>query len=167
MILGFTGTQQGMEVAQRSAFHTVLEELNKSSAITEFHHGDCLGADAEAHSIVRNILPSARIHIHPPDKDSKRRFCEGDVMYGPHPYLERNQLIVDAADILVATPKAKEEVTRSGTWTTVRRARDAYKSVILIYPDGSWDIKHRQVLPDYEWDKVELSRTRYKDGHKC
>lgn len=51
MKIGFTGTRQGMTPAQRlKATHW----LAKLSA-TEFHHGDCMGADAEAHAIALSL----------------------------------------------------------------------------------------------------------------
>jgi hypothetical protein len=54
--------------------------------------------------------------------DSKRAFCQGDVVLTPRPYLVRNRHIVDASSVLIATPKGDEEL-RSGTWSTVRYAR--------------------------------------------
>ena len=144
MIIGFTGTQAGMEQAQRLAFQSVMLTLAVNGGVTEFHHGDCMGADAEAHSIVRGNLPHVEIHVHPPDKDSKRRFCEGDVMHEPAPYLDRNQHIVDAAEIVVATPKENDEQVRSGTWATVRRTRKAGKGLVIVYPDGTLEaVNHK------------------------
>ena len=44
MIVGFTGTQRGMTETQRSVVHALLACL----PVVTFHHGDCIGADAEA-----------------------------------------------------------------------------------------------------------------------
>lgn len=38
-------------------------------------------------------------------------------------YMDRNQVKVDLADVLIAFPKRDGEVLRSETWATVRRAR--------------------------------------------
>ena len=35
------------------------------------------------------------------------------------------------------TPQGNEEVMRSGTWATVRRARKQDKPIFIINPDGS------------------------------
>lgn len=54
----------------------------------------------------------------------------------PLPYLARNCVIVDEADILLACPKGPEE-QRSGTWATVRYARKQNKRIVIVYPDGT------------------------------
>lgn len=38
--------------------------------------------------------------------------------------------------MLIAFPPSKEEITRSGTWSTIRYARKCHKSLIIVYPDG-------------------------------
>jgi hypothetical protein len=86
---------------QKETFRQVLAKYGP----TEFHHGDCLGADAVAHAIVRSWRPTARIIIHPPSSDSLRAFCQGDAHLAPKPYLARNQDIVDECEVLVAAPK--------------------------------------------------------------
>lgn len=71
MKVGFTGTQLGMTGFQ-------IEELTKllmATTITQFHHGDCIGADEQAHEIAKALgIPVA---IHPPINPSKRAFCKG------------------------------------------------------------------------------------------
>ena len=133
IIVGFTGTREGLTSAQREALVKVLYRLYSDGS--EFHHGDCVGADEEAHEIAREI--GYEIHIHPPSISRLRAFCKGDVVYSPKPYLERNHDIVDASDILVACPAQSYEVLRSGTWATVRYARRVGKPIVIIYPNGS------------------------------
>jgi len=62
--------------------------------------------------------------------------CEADEYRNPQDYLVRNQDIVNECDVLVATPKENNEVLRSGTWATIRRATKAKKPVLIVNPDG-------------------------------
>ena len=136
MILGFTGTQQGMAVRQKNAFQDFLEQ-NKP---TTFCHGDCIGADFEAHQMIENTFgrgpaASCNIEIFPPINPGKRAFQIGK-QHTPKEYIQRNHDIVDASDILVATPKEDTEQLRSGTWATIRYALKKGKKVYVIYPNG-------------------------------
>jgi len=128
MKIGFTGTQQGMTVIQLLSVAKLIQGSD------EFHHGDCVGADAEAHSIA--WLLETSIIKHPPDDDKKRAFSRGGKEVEPKPYLVRNRDIVDATDVLIAAPSGPETV-RSGTWSTVRYAAKQKKSIFVIMPDGS------------------------------
>lgn len=130
MIVGFTGTQQGMTVLQKVMFVGVLARLGPE----EFHHGDCIGADADAHAIVRREWPKCRIVIHPPDIDAKRAWCTGDFYCKIKSYIARNYDIVAVCEELVAAPKHRVEELRSGTWSTVRAARRAGKLVHMVWP---------------------------------
>jgi hypothetical protein len=128
MKLGFTGTRNGMNYKQYAEFRTYVT----THKITEFHVGDCLGADAEAFDIVREFCPGVKIVGHPPDDDKHRAFCDYDEEREPKPYLERNHDIVDESDSLFAIPFTNEEVLRSGTWATIRYAdkKQYYKITI-------------------------------------
>ena len=44
-------------------------------------------------------------------------------------------MLVDACEVLLATPKGPEKL-RSGTWATVRYARKVGKRIVIIEPDG-------------------------------
>lgn len=123
MKVGFTGTQAGMSQHQKEQFVLKMLELNP----TQFHHGDCIGADAEAHDIVREFFPNVRIVGHPPDSDKKRAFKKCDEYRECLPYLERNHNIVDETDFLIGSPKQDEEELRSGTWATIRYSRKRNK----------------------------------------
>lgn len=134
-IVGFTGTQVGMTEKQKITLGRLIERAK----VSEFHHGDCIGADEEADNIVR-LVSTAVIHIHPPIDDRAQAWCfmrGEDVEYPPKPYLDRNHDIVDACDILYATPKGFKEELRSGTWATIRYARKKGKKIKIIFPDGS------------------------------
>lgn len=129
--VGFTGTQVGCTTIQLESLERILLELKP----TDFHHGDCIGADSQAHDIVRRML--CHIHIHPPIIPDKRAFREGKYIYRPKDYLTRNKHIVDACYVLVATPKEEYgETVRSGTWSTVRYARRLERDIIIIRPNG-------------------------------
>lgn len=136
IVLGFTGTQRGMNFLQQKAFRRFVEEIKPSV----FHHGDCIGADEEAHDIVAECGVK-NVVIHPPEVAAKRAFChkkkrevEVEVL-DEFAYLERNRHIVDDSDLLVAVPKANVEEQRSGTWSTVRYARKSGKPVFIIWPE--------------------------------
>lgn len=129
MILGFSGGREGMN---KDDILKVKEFLYKHEEITEVHHGDCVGADSQFHELVRKVNPSIKIIIHPPKYTVFRAFCDGDIQMQEKDYLERNKDIVNASDIIIACPKSKTEVTRSGTWSTIRYARKMKKEIQII-----------------------------------
>lgn len=130
--IGFTGTRKGMTPQQRETLRMVFQFYSDEDL---FHHGDCVGADSEAHELAR--LVDMQIHLHPPDNPKARAFCRGAVVeVAPKPYLERNHDIVDSSSILIAAPATDEEELRSGTWATVRYARKTGKTVVTIWPSG-------------------------------
>lgn len=128
--VGFTGTQRGMSAPQRDALRNYLQ-----AEIATFHHGDCIGADSQAHDIASRI--GCRIVGHPPSNPSKRagRICHE--LRSEKPYLDRNKDIVLETTALIAAPGEMEEQLRSGTWSTVRFAKKCGKPVIIIFPDGT------------------------------
>jgi hypothetical protein len=132
--IGFTGTQQGMTQSQKDMVKYFLGFF----AVSEVHHGDCVGADAEFHAIARS--ERLKVALHPPTNPAKRAFCEADEEFPKKDYLVRNREIVDNSDILIATPKTKKEEVRSGTWSTIRYAQKPNvrkdKRIIIIFPDG-------------------------------
>jgi len=128
MKVGFTGTQHGMSLRQLDALIVLLS----AGDATEFHHGDCIGADAQAADLARSLgIP---VVVHPPLNPAKRAFTyrPGDQMMMPAPYLERNREIVDATEALVAAPQTDEEQLRSGTWSTIRYARQLGRLVSIL-----------------------------------
>lgn len=135
MILGFTGTREGMTNPQREA---VAEFLRKHRP-SEVHAGDCLGADSEfldAALIYNGNFPP-RTHGHPCDIKKWRAHREYDVLHPVKSAAERNQDIVDVSDELLAAPLAFQRQVRSGTWQTISMAVKAKKQITLAWPDGS------------------------------
>jgi len=130
MRVGFTGSRKGTKAVQRETLRRVLGEIG----VTEFHHGDCVGADADAHAIAQAL--GLTIVIHPPSDERHRAFC-GDAQLLPAlPFLARNQNIVATTEMLVAAPDGAERA-RSGTWATIRAAIRAQKRVIIVMPSGA------------------------------
>jgi len=127
MRVGFTGTREGMSQQQKEQFVVKLYELNP----TEFHHGDCIGADADAHDIVREFFPDVKVVIHPPSKTTTQAFKKGDESRVPAPYIMRDKDIVDETVHLIGAPLGPEKI-RSGTWTTIRYARKTNKPHTIL-----------------------------------
>jgi hypothetical protein len=129
---GFTGTHHGMTDAQKATLRTFL-----AGGSGEFHHGDCVGADSEAHDIAD--AGGYQIVLHPPSNPFRRAFRKvpAERVRLEKPYMVRNKDIVLEATTLIATPAEPEEQPRGGTWSTVRFARKQQKVVVLILPDGT------------------------------
>jgi hypothetical protein len=128
MKMGFTGTRKGMSDWQKKRLRQWLRDFRPD----EFHHGDCVGADAQAHKLVREVLPDCKVVIHPGDMPRLRANCKGDIILAPLQPLHRNRLIVAAVDEMVATPEVDAEQERGGTWFTIRAAREAGKFIEVI-----------------------------------
>lgn len=131
MKVGFTGTQKGMTDLQLLEFGKLITKLMPS----EFHHGDCIGADTQAHK----CFDGKKI-IHPPFDTIKRAFNKGETR-PIKPYLVRNKNIVNEITILIATPNSMCEELRSGTWSTIRYARKQNKKIYIIFPNGKIKIE--------------------------
>lgn len=137
MHVGFTGTRDGMTDDQRQTLYKLLKRIvDRCKTQPVFHHGDCIGADEQAHSIAREL--GFHIVVHPPDDDSRRAFCQGDETRPPDWYTNRNQDIVNESSLMFAGPKSKREYLRSGTWSTVRFARRRHKPVTKVWPRGGF-----------------------------
>lgn len=129
---GFTGTRHGMTDAQKVALRKFLD-----GGAGHFHHGDCIGADSDAHDIADKC--GYAIILHPPSDYRLRawRKVPPHMMKPEQSYMARNRRIVDDTVALIAAPAEMEEQPRGGTWSTVRFARKQGKSVVLIFPNGS------------------------------
>ena len=142
--IGFTGTKEGLTEKQKDTLISFIAcevELNNNEIIGR--HGDCIGADATFNSICEALGVSVIIH---PGKNKfgqspTRAHCgknkKETIILEEKEYLVRDDDITKECTFLVACPKEKKEQLRSGTWTTVRRARKRNKPVVLIFNDGS------------------------------
>lgn len=134
MIVGFTGTRRGLTDPQRELIVNALEMWPPDS---EFHHGDCVGADASFHHLVLAYSDRPRIIIHPSTLEDQRAYCQDANLYlTPKPPLERNRDIVNEVGFLLACPSGAE-VLRSGTWATIRYARSQGLRGRIFYPGGA------------------------------
>lgn len=131
MKLGFTGTRFGMTDEQKAVIRSLFATINR----VELHHGDCVGADADAHEIARQL--GGHVVIHPPVSESHRANCAGDELRARKTHFARNRDIVQETKILIATPFTMQEEDRGGTWYTVNYARKVGRWLIIIWPDGS------------------------------
>lgn len=135
---GFTGTRNGLSSAQLD----VVRELLQSDEQTEIHHGGCVGADAQIHSIA--IQTHAHIFVHPASDVSLRWKAQlessNNVTILPaRPALVRNHDIMDAGvDGRFGFPFGMKEELRSGTWSAIRYAHKLLPSrLVIVFPDGT------------------------------
>ena len=129
MIIGFTGTQKGMNPSQTSQVRKLLSQLMPDT----IHHGGCIGADKEFHDMASKL--KIEIVLHPPIIKDRQAVHDADTVWPEKSYLERNKDIVESSDMIIACPAQRYEVRRSGTWSTIRYARSLGIpcTVITIY----------------------------------
>jgi hypothetical protein len=146
--LGFTGTRHGMDEFQKESIALLFTQLLREYDFIEFHHGDCIGADAQAATILNDLRNShystrtrVRIVCHPgfppnhPEETKFRAFTDfNDEVRDLKPFIARDHDIVDETEEMVATPVTEDEEVRSGTWTTVRYARKQNRKVTVLNP---------------------------------
>lgn len=137
--IGVTGTRSGANMAQVQTFAALLRAIRAGTGLEmgmapRLHHGDCVGFDKQAANLAR--AGGFLIVGHPPTNPRLRARFPSDWEEEPLPFLERDQAIVDASDLLIAATKEDHETIRSGTWATIRMARKAGLTHIIIYPSG-------------------------------
>jgi hypothetical protein len=134
MRVGFTGTRAGLSVVQRKSLVRLIDTIR--GEVTETHHGDCVGADAEFHDIC--LVREMFIVIHPPINPKWNAYCAGyDDIREHKTYHDRDQDIVNETDLLIACPKTFTPIEHSGTWYTAGYARAVDKPIWFVYPDGT------------------------------
>jgi hypothetical protein len=133
--------------------------------MTSFTHGDCIGADTDAHNLIvsNKLINNDKIYKRPFNLTKQRSFTkEGINIAEPIAPLDRNKLIVDGTDILIAIPDTYKEVLRSGTWSTIRYAKLIKREFYIIYPDGkiiNWKLG---VFKDFIFPKEENQNEKYR-----
>lgn len=135
--VGFTGTRGDLPFVQFDALIDVLAELDTDDTVETFHFGVCVGSDIAAAQVARNM--GWRVHGWPPINQKFRAPLDRrGVNHAPMGYAQRNLMIVQHADTMLACPAGPEEAwPRSGTWQTVRIARRLAVPTLIIWPDGS------------------------------
>lgn len=133
--IGFTGSAHRVTDQQRLVLVDMVSWFDLDSVV---HHGDCVEADALFDELCagRNIRREAHPGHDGAGNSPARAYCQAEVIHAPLPYLVRNKVIVSASDLLIAVPSGPER-QRSGTWSTVRRARERDLHLHVVWPDGS------------------------------
>ena len=132
MHLGITGTRKGMTEAQ---FNVIKALITEDDCVTHLHEGDCIGVDAQLTHMYQVLRPEVKIVRHPPIKKNSQYGGYYDETREPKGYLERDKDNVNESEYLWAVPDGPEKI-RSGTWTTVRYARQKGIPIAIILPSG-------------------------------
>jgi hypothetical protein len=138
MAVGFTGTRRGLTPQQ-------LRTLRKFKTRQHvFHHGACIGADTQAALWFHS--QGWQIHAWPGRDPDPAAMAVSHEVHWPDPthpgegwpHIQRNHLIVDVSDVLIATPAGYKDIKRgSGTWATIRYATTVRKGIHIIWPNGT------------------------------
>lgn len=139
MRITFTGTRKGMTpVQKRSLRMYLMDVLDAHRKETEyvFIHGDCVGADAEAAMIAKDL--GYKVWAYPSNLKTRAWTPFNDFVAEPDDPLKRNRTMVDLGDRVFAAPHGKE-VLRSGTWSAIRYAKKAGKPIRIMYPQGNFE----------------------------
>ena len=147
MEVGFSGTRRGMTGDQSAALMRFLNRIKDFNGKEDhwLNHGDCVGADEQAHEIAKAL--GYKVRLHPPENFRSRAYCEmPDEICPPAIYSVRNGNIVRTSKLVIAAPSGKSEQFRgSGTWQVIRicqKARRPYQPYVIIYPDGETEGAH-------------------------
>ncbi|GAB4998612.1 hypothetical protein MAHJHV65_45120 [Mycobacterium avium subsp. hominissuis] len=139
--VGFTGSRHEPTVEQKRFIRRNLYDA------TELHHGCCVGSDYAAHTCAVALTTQPSIWLHPPTNEKlmvplSSLLTRGDIhALSPKPYHDRNRDIVDACDILIATPNGPRR-PHSGTWYTIDYATRRNVPVVVCLPNGTIDAQH-------------------------
>jgi len=139
MIVGFTGTRNGLSITQWKVLANTITRLSIRPQLAV--HGDCKGADASFHEEMQKA--GVPIRIRPCDIKATRVHCKGAVETFPEEKpLDRNVKIVEDCHVLIACPGRMVEEQRSGTWHAVRSARKVKRPTIIIWPNGCIQVEN-------------------------
>ena len=112
----------------------------------------CVGADEQFHFMAKALgyfMIGCPGVTHGGMVWQRSEKCDCDLVMPAKPFLVRNRDIVRESDVLIATPKQKTEQHRgSGTWATIRYARQAQLTLCIVWPDGTGHVERSHgVLP--------------------
>jgi hypothetical protein len=137
MSVGFVGTADGMTDKQTGQLRWLLGQVEP----TEVHHGDGVGADVQFHRIAVSL--SIATILHPSDDTTIRACCEPFARrFEPRAPDDRNQDLVNDSMILMAATVGSEATDdHSEVWEVVQKAREVGSLIVLIFPDGTWELE--------------------------
>jgi hypothetical protein len=141
--IGTTGTRVGLTEQQRAW----IEDFStpRKNLANVLHHGDCVGSDDEIATIFSRR--GTYVIAHPGEGVAEMRAkCKvNDLVLPARPYLERNKDIVHTGkQLLLGFPRTEIEITRSGTWATIRYARTLHVPTYVVTPSGkviTWNLE--------------------------
>lgn len=136
MNIAFTGSRVDPTSAQCRALRMWLRA--RLSAISQAHHGACVGSDAYFALALHEMGAQFPVHAHPghiPHLTDQPSLLTATHVHPAKDTLQRNLDIIADATILLACPDGPER-TRSGTWSTVRAASNRGIPVVVITPEG-------------------------------
>lgn len=132
MILGITGTREGMTEKQLLEVGRFLHEQSAEIGCT-LHHGDCMGVDVQAARIADAL--GFRTVCHPPVETVLRAYHQSTVILEPLGYLARDRKIVDSVELLLVVPKQNQWQPTGGTWYTHDYAKKTGVPIKMFYPE--------------------------------
>lgn len=141
MIYAFTGPTE-LRYDQRDL---VAETVRGLPDFTGGRYGGAHGVDTVSAFTAMEVFPDADHVVIAPAAYWSRLVPEGARLeYAPggrddsDSYMIRNRLLVGGnAEVLVAFPRTPRAEGRSGTWSTVRRARDRGRLIFFVPLDGT------------------------------
>ena len=153
--IGITASREGLSDIQRRALTTFLHRARMAGA-SRFHHGCCVGGDEIGAQIAYNL--GYRVIGHPPVKTELMTEVFSHELREPKGYLERDRDIVHETNALVGLPNRPEVLRGSGTWYTIRYARQMNRARLILMPNGQL-VDYIGVEP-YYWPLVGESAAR-------
>lgn len=140
IIYAFTGTHRGMSAKQLERLFEVWGVL-RPDIVT---NGCCEGADRQLHGVAAAQDIATEFFPSNPEQREWAESVQGimEVVHRVEPPLKRNRsMVATGRRGLVAAPYTVAEITRSGTWATVRYARNVNRPIWIIYPNGDLEVE--------------------------
>ena len=153
--VGFAGTVLGMNAAQQAAFLAFID----GNDIEEFRSGGCVGADQQATELICRSTTARVIVCRQPMQKIESplvRAVAAETIKPARKGASRNKALVDASDVVVLAPKARDKT--GGTYSTCLYARWCCKRVVFMWPDGT--VEDIQYRPRRWWTEKQAKRQR-------
>lgn len=136
MIIGFSGSREGMTFAQKQTIKHIIILLDKDT--DEVHHGACIGADQEFDALCR--LVGHKIYRHPgfPEDHPMRAHLPdypNAILEDVIPPLDRNEVIVSKSNLILAAPRSNSR----GTYHTIDYAIRTKTDTWIVNEKGLTD----------------------------